>query len=179
MDSPSTIEDPDLYKEFREINRENSQANSTPAQPEDAGEEDADGVHRSLRSPGSPAADTWSAISEGPVLPNGDAVEYSDAVKLTAEILRKQVGGISERTNEMEMSDMTESEREGDAIKDGREPLLRHTEAVAIITGGTWTPHCIRDDEIFLIVESDNGTSETAMLCYIVNAQSVAEALES
>lgn len=48
-------------------------------------------------------------------------MEYSDAVKFTAEILRKQACGIGERTNEMEMSDMTETEREGDTIKDGRE----------------------------------------------------------
>jgi hypothetical protein len=56
-------------------------------------------------------------------LPNDDAVESSDAVKLTAEILRKQACGIGERTNEMgiEMSDMTETEREGDTIEYGWE----------------------------------------------------------
>ena len=59
-------------------------------------------------------------------MPDGDAVEYSDAVKLTAEILRKQACGIGERTNEMEMSDMTETEREGDTTKDGREVGLIH-----------------------------------------------------
>jgi hypothetical protein len=54
-------------------------------------------------------------------LSNDDAMEYSDAVKLTAEIRRKQACGITERTNEMEMSDMTETEREGDTTKDGWE----------------------------------------------------------
>jgi hypothetical protein len=42
-------------------------------------------------------------------------------VKLTGEILRKQAYGIGERTNEMEMSGMTETEREGDIIKYCRE----------------------------------------------------------
>jgi hypothetical protein len=42
-------------------------------------------------------------------------------VKLTAEILRKQACGIGERTNEMDVSGMTETEREGDTIEYGRE----------------------------------------------------------
>lgn len=118
MGSPSTIEDPELYK-FREVYRENSQANIYPAQPENA-QEDADDVNKALQSPGSHIADTWSGIWEDPVLPDDDTVEYSDAVKLTAEILRKQACNIGERTDRAEKSEMTENEQEGEATKDDR-----------------------------------------------------------
>lgn len=48
-------------------------------------------------------------------------MEYSDAVKLTAEILCKRACAIGERTNEMKTLDMTETEREGGTVKDGQE----------------------------------------------------------
>ncbi|KAF3037146.1 hypothetical protein E8E11_003769 [Didymella keratinophila] len=118
MDSPSTIEDPELYKEFKDPNRESPQTITTPAQPENEQNEDEDGMNKALQSPVSPAANTWSAIQEDLVLPDDDAVEYSNAVKLTVETLRKQACSTGERTNGTEMSEMAETEREGETTKD-------------------------------------------------------------
>ncbi|KAF3031455.1 hypothetical protein E8E12_000887 [Didymella heteroderae] len=121
MDSQITVEDPELYKEFREVRRENGQTRTNHEQPENAHEQYGKVMHKALEIPGSPAVDTWSAISENSILPDEDMALCSYAVELTAKFLNEEAFEPMGRTYQMKITQTTETGRKDETITDDLE----------------------------------------------------------